>query len=106
MTAELANSPVVRGLRVVRTNRWVRLPSAKPWVARVARLVSPQTDTGWSIVSVHRGPEIVARRGFVTDREADRVQGQFSAAVLALSDDQAERADWQELLDRIPPGPG
>jgi len=86
---------------VVRDERWGRAPYLKPLFARVFRRLIPAVDVGWSIVEVRREPEVVARRGFVTDREADEAQRQFVVVARRMTDAEFGRADWQSVLDEI-----
>jgi hypothetical protein len=67
----------------------------------------PDSEGYWSVLSVHRGASIVARRRLADDDdEADRVRRGFIEVVAAMSDAAYERADWQAVLDAVPVEPG
>ena len=61
----------------------------------------PGYEDQWSVLSVHRGPDIVARRRLTSDRQADLVRGRFGALVRGMSDGELEQADWQRVLDGV-----
>jgi hypothetical protein len=101
MSADLASSPVVRGLRVVRTSEYRRLSIWKNVVSLVLQML-PGDEDHWSVLSVHSGAEILARRRLENDTVADRVRSRFVALVTDMSAAEFERANWQAVLDGIP----
>ena len=102
MGGELASSPVVRGLRVVRTSEYRRLSIWKNLVSLVLEML-PGDEDHWSVLSVHAGSEVVARRRFANDTEADRVRDRFVTLVAGMSEAEFERANWQAVLDGVQP---
>lgn len=101
MSAELASSPVVRGLRVVRTSAYRRLSIWGNLVSLVLQTL-PADEDHWSVLSVRSGADVLARRRLGSDACADQVRSGFVTVVAAMSNAEFERADWQAVLDGIP----
>lgn len=101
MSAELASSPMARGLRVVRTSEYRRLSIWRNLVSLVLGTL-PGHEDHWSVLSIHRGAEVLARRWFENDTVADDVRTRFVALVTAMSEADLDQADWQLVLDGIP----
>jgi len=101
MSAELASSPVVRGLRVVRTNEYRRLSIWRNLVSLVLEML-PGDEDHWSVLSVRSGPDVLARRRLGNDACVDRVRSRFVTVVAAMTEAEFEGADWQAVLDGIP----
>jgi hypothetical protein len=101
MSAELASSPVVRGLRVVRTKEYRRLSIWKNVVSLLLQTL-PGDEDHWSVLSVHSGADVLARRRLSNDACADRIRSGFVTIVAAMSEAEFEQAEWQTVLDGIP----
>lgn len=102
MSAELASSPVVRGLRVVRTNEYRRLSIWKNLVTLLLGSLLPVDEHHWSVLSVRSGSDLLATRRFDNDEVADQVRTRFVAVVTEMCEEQFALADWQAVLDAIP----
>jgi hypothetical protein len=104
MSAELASSPVVRGLRVVRTSEYRRQPFWKSVLALGLSLldIPAPDDHVRSVLSVRSGPDVLARRGCKNDTVADLVRNRFIARVTSMTSREFEHADWQAVLDATP----
>ena len=86
---------------MVRTSEYRRLSIWKNLVSLVLGMVAGDEDQ-WSVLSVHSGAEVLARRRVENDTVADRVRSRFVALVTTMSDAEFERTNWQAVLDGIP----
>jgi hypothetical protein len=59
----------------------------------------PGDEDEWSVLSVHEGGDVVARRRFASRTEADAARLRFVESVERMSRSEYERADWQAVLD-------
>jgi hypothetical protein len=101
MSAKLERSPVVRGLRVVKTSEYRRLSIWRNLVSLVLQMI-PGDEDHWSVLSVHSGADVLARRRLENDTVADRVRSRFVALVTGMGEAEFAASNWQEVLDGIP----
>lgn len=93
------NGVEVRGLRVLRGYEERR---ASWWRYILDALSTFPADYHWSVLTVSGGQdELLARRRFKRDREAEGARGRFVELVAEMSDADFETADWQAVLDTM-----
>jgi len=88
----------VRGLRVLRTSEYRRL-SIWANLISLALAMMPGHEDDWSVLSVHEGGDVVARRRLGSRKEADAARLRFVESVERMSTSEYEQADWQAVLD-------
>jgi hypothetical protein len=92
------NGVPVRGLRVLRTSEYRRLSIWQNLIS-VALQMMPGHEDEWSVLSVHEGRDVVARRRLPSRREADAARLRFVESVERMGSSEYEQADWQAILD-------
>jgi len=93
------NGVEVRGLRVLRAYEDRRF---RWWLSAVDGLDAfPATYRGSTLTVSSGQGEIVARRRFKRNRDAERARRRFVELVAELSDDDYAMADWQTVLDSV-----
>jgi len=93
------NGVEVRGLRVLRSFEGRRLR----WLLKEIDGLDafPGAYRG-SVLTVSNGQdEVLARRSFRRNRDAERARDRFVGLVAELSDDDYATADWQAALDNV-----
>lgn len=93
------NGVEVRGLRVLRSYEDGRL---RWWLKAIDGLDAFPGAYRGSVLTVSNGrDEILARRPFKRNRDAEKARRRFVELVAELSDDDHATADWQALLDSV-----
>ena len=89
----------MRGLRVIRSFEERRL---RWWLKAIDGLDAFPGAYRGSVLTVSNGrDEILARRPFKRNRDAEKARRRFVGLVAELSDDDYATADWQAVLDTV-----